>query len=166
MAQLQQNLLTEVGFEVTLEQVDQATLIGNAIGSADQVPPYSGDFSVNCWRSPALTGDPLTDFQGFFGDPATSVTNFTNFTTPEILEAIDTLRSSGDFEERKAAVEQIGIIANKNVPIAFSSATPTLVGFRGDIHGIPNWTLPSGGSGTGIPGGVMRFHQAFMAASE
>ena len=67
------------------------------------------------------------------------------------------------FEERYAAVEAIQLRAYEDVPIAFSSGTPTLVGFRGDVHGIASWTLPDGSLGTGIPGGVMRFHQAFLA---
>ncbi len=148
---------------VELQQVEQAELISNAIGSPDQTPPWKGNFSANCWRSPALTGDPLTDFQGFFGPPETSVTNFTNFTHPDITAALDTLRTSADFEERYAAVETIGIVAGENVPIAFSSATPTLVGYRGDVHGIPSWTMPDGSPGPGIPGGVIRLHQAFIA---
>ena len=163
VAQLQQQLWSEAGVDVTLEQVEQAVLISNALGSADQPSAWSGDFSANCWRSPALTGDPLTDFQTFFGPVETTPTNFTNYTHPDIDAALETLRTSSEFEERYAAVEAIQLRAYEDVPIAFSSATPTLVGFRGDIYGIADWTLPNGDPGTGIPGGVMRFHQAFMA---
>lgn len=163
VAQLQQALWTEAGVEVTLEQVDQATLISNGIGSADQAIPWSGNFVINCWRSPALTGDPLTDLQTFFGPVESTPTNFTNYTHPDIDAALDTLRTSDVFEERYAAVEAIQLQAYEDVPIAFSSGTPTLVGFRGDVHGIASWTLPDGSLGTGIPGGVMRFHQAFLA---
>ncbi len=163
VAQLQQQLWGEAGVEVDLDQVEQGVLISNAIGSADQTIPWSGTYVANCWRSPGLTGDPLTDFQGFFGPADTSVTNFTNFTHPDIDAALVVLRNSSDFEERYAAVETIGIISGENVPIAFSSGTPTLVGYRGDIHNIAKWTLPNGDPGTGISGGVIRLVEAFIA---
>jgi peptide/nickel transport system substrate-binding protein len=163
VAQLQQSLWSEAGFEVDLSQVEQAELISNAIGTADSTPPWRGTYSANCWRSPALTGDPYTDFVGFFGPVDTSVTNFTNFTDPQIDAALETLRTSADFDERYAAVETIGMVNGENVAIAFSSATPTLVGYRGDIYGIPTWHVPDGALGSGIPGGVMRFHEAFIA---
>jgi peptide/nickel transport system substrate-binding protein len=163
VAQLQQQLWSEAGVVVNLDQVEQGVLISNAIGTADQSPPWAGNYSANCWRSPALTGDPLTDFQGFFGPVETSVTNFTNFTHPDIDAALVTLRNSTDFEERYAAVETIGIINGENVPIAFSSSTPSLVGYRGDIYGIANWTVPSGELGNGIPGSLIRLHEAFIS---
>ncbi|QGG94723.1 ABC transporter substrate-binding protein [Actinomarinicola tropica] len=163
VAQLQQSLWSEAGVEVSLKQVEQAELISNAVGSPDQEQPWSGTFLANCWRSPAVTGDPLTDFQSFFGDPATSTGNFTNYSHPEIDAALETLRTSSEFEERYAAVEAIQLRAYEDVPIAFSSGTPILVGFRGDIHGIDEWGFADGNLGSGITGGVIRFHSTFMS---
>ena len=50
-----------------------------------------------------------------------------------------------------------------DVPIAFSSGTPILVGFRGDVHGLGDWTFADGSPGGGITAGVIRFHNAFLA---
>jgi peptide/nickel transport system substrate-binding protein len=59
----------DIGVDVRLRQVEQAELVQNAIGSADQDPPWSGRFMINCWRAGAGAGDPLTGLTSFFDDP-------------------------------------------------------------------------------------------------
>lgn len=163
IGQLLQGLWGEAGIEVELRQVDQQQHVNNAIGSADSSPPWRGDFMVNCWRAGAGEGDPLTGLQSFFGDPLTTPLNFTNFSHPEIDEALEDLRTNADFEVRYAAAETINRISNENVPLTWSVATPTLVGWRGDIRGITSWVTPSGAEGTGTPGGYIHFSQVYLS---
>lgn len=163
VSQLQQQLWGEAGVTVNLNQVEQAAHIQNAVGSQDTNPPFAGDYIINCWRAGGGDGDPLTSLQSFFGPVATTPGNFTNFTDPEIDEQLEILKTNDDFAARYAAVEQIGVIAGEQVPILWSSPTPTIVGFRDTIHGVTDWTLPSGSMGQGTPGAVVRFHQVFVA---
>jgi peptide/nickel transport system substrate-binding protein len=165
-AQLLQALWGEIGIEVELSQVEQAAMITNVVGSADTNPPYLGAYEIACFRAGGGDGDPLTALQGYFGPIETTTGNFANFTDPEITDALATLRGSADFAERYAAVETISRVSAENVPFVWNIGTPTLVGYRGDLHGIVDWTLPDGTLGTGTPGGTVRWHQVFMSASE
>ena len=47
--------------------------------------------------------------------------NMTAFQSPEIDEQLDILRTTTDIEERKAAVEAIGLVVNENVPNTFAA---------------------------------------------
>ncbi len=163
VSQLQQSLWGEAGVVVNLNQVEQADHISRAVGSGDTDPPFRGNYIINCWRAGGGEGDPLTALQSFFGPVASTPGNFTNFTDPEIDEQLEILRTNADFATRYAAVERISIISAEQVPILWSSPTPTIVGYRDALHGIKDWTLPSGSAGTGTPGSVARFHQAFLA---
>ncbi|MBK5221440.1 MAG: ABC transporter substrate-binding protein [Acidimicrobiia bacterium] len=162
-AQLLQGLWGDVGIELNLEQVDQSTMITNVVGSPDTETPYLGNFQLTCFRAGGGEGDPLTALQSFFGPVPTSSGNFTNFTSPEIDEALDTLRTRADFAERYAAVETISRIAAQNVPVVWNVGTPTMIGYRDDVVGIPDWTLPDGSMGQGTPGARARFHETFLA---
>src|SRR5690606_4538361 len=95
-AQLIQQLYGEVGIELDLIQIDQATMIQDVVGSADTDPPYAGDYTVACWRAGG-EGDPLTVLQSFFGPVESTTGNSTNFTHPDIDAALEVLRSSSDF---------------------------------------------------------------------
>ena len=163
VSQLQQQLWGEAGFVVNLNQVEQAAHITNAVGSADTDPPYRGNYIINCWRAGGGDGDPLTSLQSFFGPVATTPGNFTNYVNDDITEQLDILRTTADFAARYDAVEQIGIIAGEEVPILWSSPTPTIVGYIDSLHGVVDWVLPSGSMGTGTPQSVARFNQVFMA---
>ena len=163
VSQLQQALWGEAGVTVNLNQVEQAAHIQNAVGSQDTTPAYRGNFIINCWRAGGGDGDPLTSLQSFFGPVATTPGNFTNYVNPEIDEQLVILKTNADFAARYAAVEAIGVISGEEVPVLWSSPTPTMVGYRAAIHGVKDWTLPSGSPGTGTPGSVARFSQVFLA---
>lgn len=151
-----------IGVDVTLRQVQQADLVTNAIGSADQSPAWRGNYMISCWRAGAGEGDPLTNMTSFFTNPAGNPLNFTNFSHPDIDAALDELKTSPDFETRFAAAETINRIANENAVMTWSIATPTLVGWRSDIHGLVGWVLPDGELGNGTPGGHMHFSQVWL----
>ena len=138
-------------------------MITDVIGSPDSDPPFAGDFGVACWRAGGGTGDPLTTFQSFFGPVETSTGNYTNFVHPEIDDALETLRSSDEFDDRYAAVETISRISAENVALVWNVGSPMAIGYRDDIHGIPSWTFPDGTPGRGVANATARFHQVFIA---
>lgn len=162
-AQLLQGLWGDAGIVVDLNQVEQATMITNVVGSQDTDPPFRGDYGVACFRAGGGDGDPLTTLQSFFGPVPSTAGNFANFVDPEIDQALIDLKTSADFADRYAAVETISRIAAENVPLVWNVATPTAIGYRDDIHGIADWTFPDGQLGNGTPGATVRWHQVFLA---
>jgi peptide/nickel transport system substrate-binding protein len=162
IGQYVQSQWSQIGVEVQLRQVEQATLVQNVLGSADQSPPWRGNFMISCWRAGAGEGDPLTGLTGFFSDPESNPGNFTNFSHPEIDAALERLRTNADFQTRYDAVETIGRIANENAIMTWSIATPSLVGWRADIVGLTSWVLPDGTLGNGTPSGHMHFSQTYL----
>ncbi len=162
-AQLLQQLWGAAGIEVDLNQVEQAAMITNVVGSQDTTPPFRGDYGVACFRAGGGDGDPLTALQGYFGPVETTAGNFANFVDPEITQALIDLKTSGDFADRYAAVETISRISAENVPVVWNVATPTAIGYRDDLHGIADWTFPDGQAGNGTPGATVRWHQVFLA---
>src|SRR5690606_18193871 len=79
MAQLYQSVWREIGAEIELRQVEQATHIDEAI---------SGDYEAKCFRA-GLDRDPLPTLEQAFSSE--SGLNFTRFTDPTIDENLDAL---------------------------------------------------------------------------
>jgi peptide/nickel transport system substrate-binding protein len=127
VAQLVQAQLQLVGIDATLNSVEQAAHVQNAVGSGDTDPPFSGDYIVNCWRI-GSQNDPSTVYNVDFGDPETSAGNVTNFSDPRLTELMLELQTTAEFEERYAINEEIGILINENVPISFGVGTATVIG--------------------------------------
>lgn len=162
IGQYYQQMWGLLGVDVTLRQLEQVELVGAAMGDANQDPPFAGNYMITCFRATGGEGDPLTNLQSWFEDPDTNQLNFTNFSHPEIDKALDTLRTSPDFETRYEAVETINRINNENATMTWSIATPTLVGWRSDIQGLTTWVLPDGSPGNETPGGHMHFSQVWL----
>ncbi|HSL58654.1 MAG TPA: ABC transporter substrate-binding protein [Acidimicrobiales bacterium] len=161
VAQLIQALWGEAGIEVTLNQVEQAAHIANAVGSPDTDPPFAGDYVVNCWRAGGLD-DPSIIFGNAFGPVETSPLNFTNYTNPRITELVEVLRTEADFDARYAAVEEIGLILSEEMPMTWGVGTPTIVGHLAEVNGVASWTLPDGTPGNGTPSATMRLVQTWI----
>src|SRR3546814_3379945 len=98
ISQLYQAFWAAVGAEVNLNQVEQATHVNQGM---------AGDYDVKCWRV-GSQDDPYAVFSDAFTEG--SALNFTRFTDPRIDDAIVTLRTTADNEERKAAVEAISLV--------------------------------------------------------
>lgn len=162
IGQYYQQMWGAIGVDVNLRQMEQVELVGAALGTEDQTPPFAGDYMITCFRASGGEGDPLTTLQAWFEDPDTNQLNFTNFSHPEIDEALETLRTSADFDVRYEAVETINRINNENATMTWSIATPTLVGWRSDVQGLTTWVLPDGSPGNQTPGGHMHFSQVWL----
>jgi peptide/nickel transport system substrate-binding protein len=131
LAQAYQSFWQAVGIQVTLNAVDQATHIGNAVG---------GDYMLNCWR---LGGqeDPYVTLRSQFGDPD-APSNVTNFSSARIDENLETLRTSTDFDERYAAVEDIMMELAENIPNTWTAGTATALYVVDDVRNVDGWTIP------------------------
>lgn len=159
VAQILERYWDEIGVDLDMTQVEQPTLITNVVGSADSEPPWRGNYGVSCWRTGA-TGDPYTTLAGYFG--AELPANVTNFSNAEIDEALEELRTTDVFEERYAANERINVLANESSVIIWNIATPSTTGWKDGIHGLTNWTLPSGSEGTGTLNNRIWPHMVWM----
>ncbi|MDY7106557.1 MAG: ABC transporter substrate-binding protein [Actinomycetota bacterium] len=130
-----------VGFEHNMNQVEVAVIIDTN---------ESGDFMINTSRF-GNEDDPCITLRNAFGDPATTPTNYSNFSTPELQENLETLCSTTEFDTRYEAVENIMMILAENVPHTWTGHTPTTVGARPELRNISGWTFPDGTLGNGHP---------------
>ena len=140
MAQLYQSFWGEVGAEVELRQVEQATHIDEAI---------SGDFEVKCFRA-GLDRDPLPTLRSEFGSE--SAINFTNFTDPSIDANLEALGATTDLAERQSLVEDILTTVNENFAMTYHGSTLSVLGTQEAVKGLASWTFPDGTEGSGVPG--------------
>jgi peptide/nickel transport system substrate-binding protein len=152
MSQVLQATWNELGIDTQLIAVEQPTLISNVLGSADD--GWIGDWDVSCWRV-GTNDDPLAYVSNYFGPVETTVTNFVNFTDPEITEQLQILRESADFGERYSALERINVIANENAVTAWHISYVSTIGWRDDLRGVDTYTLPSGNPGRGNIAGFL-----------
>ncbi len=139
LSQLYQNYWNQLGMDVKLNTVEQAAHVQNGIAK---------DYEVQCWRVGSET-DPYTTLKDAF---TPGPLNFTGYTSDAINKALDTLRTTTDIEERKAAVEDIGMDIAENVPNLFTGYTLTDVAVQDSVKNIDGWTFPDDSEGDGVPG--------------
>lgn len=140
MAQLYQSFWGQVGVEVELRQVEQATHISEAI---------SGDYDAKCFRA-GLDRDPYPTLNDAF--TSDSAINFTRFTDPAIDADLEALAASSDLEERQALVEEISMIVNESFPMTYHGSTLSVLGARDAVKNLDGWSFPDGADGSGTPG--------------
>jgi peptide/nickel transport system substrate-binding protein len=137
-----------VGMEVSLRQVDQATLIAEIQGTPDD--DYTGSYEAGCFRL-GDESDPYTVLSTLFGEPAESPQNWTNYTSDVVQQNLDTLRTSADVDERQAAFEEMMLHLAENVPNTWTAGTASMIATRPEVNGVASWTLPDGTPGEGTP---------------
>jgi peptide/nickel transport system substrate-binding protein len=150
LAQLYQSMWKQVGIDVNLNQVEQATHISQAL---------AGDYQAKCWRV-GSQDDPSRVFADAFG---TSVLNVTNLVDPRIDEQVAVLRTTTDLKARQAAVEKISLVLDEQVPNTFTAGTLTALGAKSTVHGIDGWTFPDGTKGEGVPGATTMWGFVWLA---
>ena len=138
LSQLYQNFWSQLGMEVELNTVEQAAHVQNGIAK---------DYDVQCWRF-SDQSDPYYIFKDAFTPGPLS---FTGYTSPEIDAALETLRSTSDLEERKAAVDAVSLDVSENVPNLFTGYTLTDVAVRDVVKNVDGWEFPDGTPGDGVP---------------
>ena len=130
ISQAYQAFWNEIGVEVTLNQVEQAAHISNAV---------AGEYMINCWRAGA-NEDPYITLNSAFG--AGVPTNFTNYSSATIDANLDILRTSTDFDERYAAVEDIMLELADQVPQIWTGGTATALFVVDNVRNVDGWTIP------------------------
>ncbi|SDE59800.1 peptide/nickel transport system substrate-binding protein [Blastococcus fimeti] len=136
LSQLYQALWQALGAQVELQATEQAAWIQDMLAR---------DYDTGCTRVGA-DRDPYLVFDDAFTE---GPLNMTAFQSPEIDEQLEILRTTTDVDARKAAVEEIGLVLNENVPNAFSGGTLTVLATKEAIRNLDGWTFPDGTEGNG-----------------
>jgi peptide/nickel transport system substrate-binding protein len=146
-----QGFWEDVGFDVTIEPIEQSVLIQRAL---------TGDYQAMNFRA-GNEQDPLTTFEGAFGDPEVFITNFTNYNNATVEETLQTLRTTDDQEQRAAAVEKLGLQLNKDMPLYWTGSDLALFAYDDKVDGIASWVLPDGSMGDGATPAVTFWSQVW-----
>ncbi|HEX2851213.1 MAG TPA: ABC transporter substrate-binding protein [Acidimicrobiales bacterium] len=159
LAQAYQEQAKAVGLQLDLKQVEQATHINNAVGS----PPYTtANFQAACWRLGGQA-DPDAILFNSFSDPNGNAANVTNFSTPELQQALKAGRESADFKTRYDAYEKVMSIFADQVPATYTGYTATAALTQPKVRGLLTWTLPDGAKGTGVEQSVVLMWNVWLA---
>lgn len=150
LAQLYQVYWQAAGFDVTLNQVEQATHVNEAL---------TRDYQVKCFRFGSPRDPYFTVTEGFTPGPL----NFTDFTHPDIDDALETLRTTVDEDERVEAIEQISMTVTENVPVTFSGSTLMTFAVRSEVKNVDGWTFPDGTEGSGNQSAAAMWGHVWLA---
>lgn len=170
--QVLEQLWTSSGLvNVNLTNFDQQTHINVALGSA---PDWIGEHGAHCWRW-SSDNDPSTELNRQLGPwnaevavanglPETAVapTNFFNYFSPEVYEALNAAIATDDFDERYALYEQVMLDFAENVPMWYSGHTATMIATEDNVVGLNSWSLPDGTLGVGHPAAEGRWNQVYI----
>jgi peptide/nickel transport system substrate-binding protein len=142
-----QGMWDAVGIETSIDQVEQGQFILNSAFGAMQAwgwrshGGYDPDQQSVWWHSDSYA-------------PTGQISlNFNHFKDPEIDEAFDTIRQSGDEQERKEAAEAVNRRFGEQVYDLWTSWAVWSIGHKPEVHGIASGALPDGTPST-ISGGA------------
>jgi peptide/nickel transport system substrate-binding protein len=132
-----QQQAADVGIEVTLDAMDQATLIVRAV---------TGDYQATGF---ILFGQPLLDSEYvFIADyPEGNPLNFTRNKNPRIVEALDAARATTDRSARAEAYAEVQRQMATDGNFVFTVHNLSAVVYANNVYGIADWSLPSGDAG-------------------
>lgn len=150
-AQAYQAMWQAIGYQVTLQAVEQSAHIQNAI---------AGEFMINCWRQ-GSDSDPYQYLSNAFGDPAVEVSNFTNYYNDDVARLVDSLRTEDGIEERAAIIEELGMMFTEDVPNTWTGGNNEFIAAITEIENIDSWEFPDGDLGAGASTGVTFWGQAW-----
>ncbi|SOC49792.1 peptide/nickel transport system substrate-binding protein [Blastococcus aggregatus] len=150
LSQLYQSFWSALGMDVKLNTVEQAAHIQNGLAK---------DYEVQCWRVGDEADPYITLKNAFTPGPL----NFTGYTSPTIDEGLETLRTTADLDERKAAVADISMDISENVPNVFTGYTLTDVAVQEAVKNVDGWEFPDGTKGDGVPGATTMWGFVWLA---
>ncbi|MGY1755232.1 ABC transporter substrate-binding protein [Blastococcus sp. SYSU D01042] len=136
LSQIIQAFWGALGAQVELEQTEQAAWIQQMLAR---------DYETGCTRVGGDNDPYILLSQAFQPGPL----NMTAFQSPEIDEQLEILKATADLDERKAAIEEIGLILNENVPNTFAGGTLTVMAARDVVSNMDGWVFPDGTKGNG-----------------
>ena len=147
-----QGFWQEIGFDVTIEPIEQSVLIQRAL---------TGDYQAMNFRA-GSEQDPLTVLEAALGDPEVFITNFTNYTNETVEETLQTLRTTDDVEQRAAAVEKLGLLLAEDLPVYWTGSDLAFFAYDQRVKGVPSWVLPSGSLGDGATPAITFWSQVWL----
>lgn len=124
LAEVLQVQLGEVGFDVSLQTMDYATIKERA--SAEP-------FGMALWSNSVLwypDPDRLTDFVH-----SSEATMFSGYENPEIDRLLEQGRTTPNSEDRKRIYDEVQTIIQRDVPIGWLTYYTNVVGTRADVTG-------------------------------
>jgi len=137
IAETLQQQAGDVGIEVTLDAMDQPTLLVRAL---------TGDYEATGF---ILFGSPVLDSEYvFIADfPEGNPLNFTRNKNPRIVDALDAARATTDVNERAEAFAEVQRQMAVDGNFVFMVHNISAVVYSTNVFGIADWTLPSGEAG-------------------
>jgi peptide/nickel transport system substrate-binding protein len=137
LSQLIQSFWTAIGAQVELEQLEQAAWIQRML---------SRDYETGCTRVGG-DSDPYLLLDGAFTE---GPLNMSAYQDPRIDEQLEILKGTRDIDERKAAIEEIGLVLNEEAVHTYVGGTLTVLAGRDAVKNIDGWVFPDGSTkGTG-----------------
>ena len=124
IAEVLQVQLGEVGFDVSLQTMDYATIKERA---------NSETFGMALWSNSVLwypDPDRLTDFVH-----SSEATMFSGYENPEVDRLLERGRATTKYEDRKRIYDEIQTIIQRDVPIGWLTYFTNVVGTRADVTG-------------------------------
>ncbi len=155
----------DAGFEIDFLEEEQGTMVTRVVGAPTQDPAFLGDFQATCWAE-GNDGDPLPLYDTRFGDVASNVLNFTNYTNPDVDAQIDILRSELDPEARYDAAAEIAMILADELPILWQRDGGTTVIFNEKVKSVNNFTWPDGTPGNTMDRGRVMWQEVWIDGAE
>jgi len=132
--------LADVGVTVNLTEVDQATLINQAIG---------GDYNVILFRNHP-GADPDTEYNWWYGG---SPVNFARINDPKMNELLDQGRTETDPAKRKQIYEDFNQAFRDGAYSLWNWYSEWGIGSYKTVHNLTGTTLPDGKPGSGMTWG-------------
>lgn len=154
---LYQSSWRNVGVQVDLDLIDQASLINKLVGPA---PDFKAAFDVSCSRA-GLDGDPDLLYNGYHD--LANAANVTDYSNPRVTQLFEDGRKAADPEARRKIYQEINDILVEDVPLTYHGALVTAVGAKSGVKGIDDWTFADGSKGWGARGSVVRFGEVWRA---
>ena len=145
----------EIGIEMEIRNVDQATHVQEAIGTP---PDFVGDYQVKAWRI-GEESDP--DWMVPYYAPG-SPSNFPNIESDELMGLLLEARQTPELEERRELYHQVNALFAEEVPFTLSGHTASLLGTDPDLYGFDEYELPDGQDGVAHPESVGRWTHVWL----
>ncbi|MHB8682570.1 MAG: ABC transporter substrate-binding protein [Acidimicrobiales bacterium] len=159
-AQYLQNQWQSVGFQVQLNQIQQADLINNAL---------AGQYQAVQWRQFAAV-DPDLNYLWWspteiYGTGAGSIApNFARNSDPQIETYLQTGRRSLDPATRAQAYQNLAKRLNQDIPYIWGDRTVWAVIAKPTVQNFNNPTTPSGGKAYGMIVGTVWTPQIWLSS--
>jgi peptide/nickel transport system substrate-binding protein len=152
--QVIQQMLSQVGIDISLDQTEQATLINKAI---------TGEYEIMTWRQFG-NPDPDGNYTWWISDNATggAALNMARNKDPEIDAALRAGRATQDDATRKQLYGKIQERLAIDLPYVFYTHLRWTMGAKNNVRNIESGTMPDGSKSAGLISGIMPLNEMWL----